>query len=228
MIVDRVCDPLRGSAWSRCKNSFFFAILAVCGRTLCGDRRGRGAKTRFFFFFFLRCADEPSAGIGVVEVQQLEVFCDFCLPARPSQCGDWRGRGAKTRFFAILAVCGRNPLRGSVWSRYKNSRFFAISVCPRDPLRGLAWSRCKNSVLCDSCGVRTNPLRGSAWSRCENSRFFAFLRCADESCAGIVRVDVAPCEFVLVVRVEALSRWKIAALKRRCILRGAPPQLSSG
>ena len=45
-------DPLRGSAWSRCKNSRFFAISAVLA--------------------------QPSAGIGVVEVQKLEVFCDFC------------------------------------------------------------------------------------------------------------------------------------------------------
>ena len=41
-------DPRRESAWSRCKNSRFFAISAV------------------------------PAGIGVVEVQKLEVFCDFC------------------------------------------------------------------------------------------------------------------------------------------------------
>ena len=26
----------------------------------------------------------PSAGIGVVEVQKLEVFCDFCVLAQPS------------------------------------------------------------------------------------------------------------------------------------------------
>ena len=45
-------DPLRGSAWSRCKNPWFFAISAVPA--------------------------QPSAGIGVVEVQKLEVFCDCC------------------------------------------------------------------------------------------------------------------------------------------------------
>ena len=46
----------------------------------------------------------PSAGIGVVEVQKLEVFCDFC-GARATLCGDRRGRGAKTHgFFAISAV----------------------------------------------------------------------------------------------------------------------------
>ena len=39
-------DPLRGSAWSRCKNPWFFAISAVLA--------------------------QPSAGIGVVEVQKLK------------------------------------------------------------------------------------------------------------------------------------------------------------
>ena len=41
---------------------------------------------------------QPSAGIGVVEVQKLEVFCGFC-GARATLCGDRRGRGAKTRGF---------------------------------------------------------------------------------------------------------------------------------
>ena len=46
-------DPLRGSAWSRCKNPWFFAISNLLAR--------------------------PSAGIGVVEVQKLKVFCDFVV-----------------------------------------------------------------------------------------------------------------------------------------------------
>ena len=40
----------------------------------------------------------PSVGIGVVEVQKLEGFCDFVW-ARATLCGDRRGR-----FFAISAV----------------------------------------------------------------------------------------------------------------------------
>ena len=43
--------------------------------TLCGDRRGRGAKTHGFFAI-CKVPARPSAGIGVVEVQKLEVFCD--------------------------------------------------------------------------------------------------------------------------------------------------------
>ena len=62
-------DPLRGSEWSRCKNPwFFFAISAVCG-----DRRGRGAKTQWFFAISAVLA-RPSAGIGVVEVQNSRIF----------------------------------------------------------------------------------------------------------------------------------------------------------
>ena len=38
--------------------------------------------------------NRPSAGIGVVEVQKLEFFYDFC-GARATLCGDRRGRGAK-------------------------------------------------------------------------------------------------------------------------------------
>ena len=60
--------------------------------------------------------NRPSAGIGVVEVQKLEVFCDFC-GARATLCGDRRGRGAKTRGFLRFLRRSRNPLRGSAWSR---------------------------------------------------------------------------------------------------------------
>ena len=108
-------DPLRGSAWSRCKPQVVFA--------------------------FLRCADEPSAGIGVVDVQKLKVFAISDLPARPSAgigvvevqklelflrfCGarmnDRRGRGTKARFvFAISDL----PARPS--TSFCTSRFFAF------------------------------------------------------------------------------------------------------
>ena len=70
-------NRLRGSAWSRCKNPWFFAISKVPAR--------------------------PSAGIGVVEVQKPMVFCDFC-GARATLCGDRRGRGAKTQGFLRLLL----------------------------------------------------------------------------------------------------------------------------
>ena len=143
LIVDWACDPLRGAAWWRCENSRFFAISDLL----------RGSNSRFFAF--LRCAGEPSAvqgsawsryknlrifaisdlparpsaGIGVVEVQKLEVFCDFCLPVRPP------GIGVVNRCFLRFLRCPRDPQRGSAWSRCKNSRFFAVLIlrCADEP-----------------------------------------------------------------------------------------------
>ena len=43
------------------------------------------------------------ARIGVVEVQKLEVFCNFC-GARATLCGNRRGRGAKTQGFLRLLL----------------------------------------------------------------------------------------------------------------------------
>ena len=111
-------DPLRGSAWSRCKNSIVFTIFCdfvLARATLCGDRRGRGAKTRVFFYYFfsiLFWLARPSAGIGVVEVQKLAEFLRF------------------------LRFCfgSRDPLRGSAWSRCNNSWFLRFCFGSRDPL----------------------------------------------------------------------------------------------
>ena len=118
-------DPLRGSAWSRCKNPWFFAISNMPAR--------------------------PSAGIGVVEVQKPMVFCDF-QHARATLCGDRRGRGAKTHGFLRLPTCPRDPLRGSAWSRCKNSRFFAISAMLAQPSAGIGVVEVQNlEVFCDFC-----------------------------------------------------------------------------
>ena len=56
----------------------FMVFVDFCGAraTLCGDRRGRGAKTHGFFAISAVLA-RPSAGIGVVEVQKPMFFCDF-------------------------------------------------------------------------------------------------------------------------------------------------------
>ena len=136
-------EPLRGSAWSRCKNSRCFAISPVLAR--------------------------PSAGIGVVEVQKLEVFCNFC-GARATLCGNRRGRGAKTRGFLQFLKFPRDPLRGSAWSRCKNSRFFAISKVPARPSAGIGVVVQKLEAFCVLRRPR-NALRESAWWRCKNSRF---------------------------------------------------------
>ena len=151
-----------------------------CGAraTLCGDRRGRGSKTRGFLRF-LRCPRNllrgsawskckssrcfaisavparPAAGIGVVEVQKLEVFLRF-LRCSPTLCGDRRGRGAKTQAFLRFLRCSRNPLRGLAWSRCKNSRCFAISsAVPAQPSAGIGVVEVqKLEVFCDFYGAR--------------------------------------------------------------------------
>ena len=94
-------NPLRGSAWSRCKNSRFFAISKVPARPSAGIGVVEVQKPMVFAMFNLLA--RPSAGIGVVEVQKLEVFCDFC-GARATLCGDRRSRGAKTRGFLRLLL----------------------------------------------------------------------------------------------------------------------------
>ena len=166
-------------------------------------------------FAFLRRADEPSVGIGVVEVQKLEVFCDSC--------------GARA-----------TPLRGSAWSRCKNSRFFFCVFAVRG--RTLCGDRrgrgARSQDFLRFCGARMNPLRGSAWSRFSVfSRFFAILAVPARPSAGIGMVEVqklevvfrvfacrralavAPCKFVFVSAnplrrtcVKALLLWRRAIL----------------
>ena len=165
------CDPLRGSAWSRCKNPWFFAISNLLAR--------------------------PSAGIGVVEVQKPMVFCDF-YPARATLCGDRRGRGAKTHGFLRFLKFPRDPLRGSAWSRCKNPWFFAISILLARPSAGIGVVEVqKPMVFCDFCGARAT-LRGSAWSRCKNPCFFSSNSAVlAQPSAGIGVVEVQKLEFFL-------------------------------
>ena len=126
-------DPLRGSAWSRCKNPWFFPISDMPARPSAGIGVVEVQKPMVFaisnmparpsagtgvvevqkpmVFAISNMPARPSAGTGVVEVQKPMVFCDFCS-ACATLCGDRRGRGAKTegflrflrRFFAIFVV----------------------------------------------------------------------------------------------------------------------------
>ena len=83
--------------------------------TLCGFRRGRGAKT-VVFFTFLDLRGQPSAGFGVVAVLKPSFFyVSFC--ARTTLCGFHRGRGAKTVVFLRFLICADNPLRLIAGSR---------------------------------------------------------------------------------------------------------------
>ena len=158
-------DPLRGSAWSRCKNPWFFAISNLLARpsagigvvevqkpmvfcdfyparaTLCGDRRGRGAKTHGFLRF-LRCSRDPLRGSAWSRCKNPWFFAISILLAQPS-AGIGVVEVQKPMFFLRFLRCSRNPLRESAWSRCKNSRFFATFVVrtgPRELSRG--WRAC--------------------------------------------------------------------------------------
>ena len=126
-----------------------------------------------------------SAGIGVVEVQKLEVLCDF-YSSRATLCGDRRGRGAKNLRFLRFLKFPRDPLRGSAWSRSKDSRFFAISKVPARPSAGIGVVEVqKLELILRFLRCSRNPLRESAWSRCKNSRFFCVFCCSNWS-SGVV------------------------------------------
>ena len=120
----------------------------------------------------------------MVEVQKLEVFCDFC-GARATLCGDRRGRGAKTRGFLRCLTCSRDPLRGSAWSRCKNSRFLRCLTCSRDPLRGSAWSRCKNSRFFAISAVLAQPSAGIGVVEVQKLEVFCDFCCSNWS-SGVV------------------------------------------
>ena len=135
--------------------------------------------------------NRPSAGIGVVEVQKLEVFCNFVIVfcparlsvgigvvevqnfcdfalARATLCEDRRGRGAKTRGFLRFCFGSRDPLRGSAWSRCKNSFFLVILA--RATLCGDRRG-CKNSWFFATFVVRAGPWELSRGSRaCSQDR----------------------------------------------------------
>ena len=171
-------------------------LPTIGNATLCGDRRGRGAKTRGF----LRCLICPRnpAEIGV----QTQGFLRFFCGARATFCGDRRGRGAKTRFCLRFLRCPRNLLRGSAWSRCKNSKlFFAFFAVPARPSAEIGVVEVqKLGVFLRFLRCPRDPLRGSAWSRCKNSRFFCVFFCGARA---------TPAE---IVRVEALSLWRRAIL----------------
>ena len=159
-------DPLRGSAWSRWKNPWFFAMSAAPA--------------------------QPSARIGVVEVEKPMVFLR-CL-RRP-----------------------RNPLRGSAWSRCKNPWFFAISAAPAQPSAGIGVVEVqKLKVFCNFCGARA--MRELAWSRCKNPWFFAISAAPAQPSAGIGSGRGFFCNFCG-ARATLCGNWRGRGAKTRGFLR---------
>ena len=192
-------DPLWESAWSRCKNPWFFPMFYLLAHPLRESAWSR-CKNPWFFAMFNLLA-RPSAGIGVVEVQKLEVFCDF-RGARATLCGDRRGRGAKTRGFLRFLKFPRDPLRESAWSRCKNPWFFPMFNLLAHPLRESAWSRGKNPWFFAMFNLLARPSAGSAWSRCKNSRFFAISAVLAQPSAGIGVVEVQKLGFLRLLLFE--------------------------
>ena len=95
--------PLRGSAWSMCKNCLSFAILAVHARPPAGIGVVDVQKLSVCLFAILAVHARPSGVIGVVDVQKLFVFCDSC-GARAAPCGDRRVDVQK--LFVFCDSCG--------------------------------------------------------------------------------------------------------------------------
>ena len=93
-------DPLRGSAWSRCKNPWFFCDFHHARATLCGDRRGRG--TTHGFLRFPTCPRDPLRGSAWLKCKNPWFLRFPTCPRNPLR--DRRGRGAKTRGFLRLLL----------------------------------------------------------------------------------------------------------------------------
>ena len=113
--------------------------------TLCGDRRGRCAKTEVFTC--LRGARNPMRRSARLMCKICVFFCDSCGT--------------------------RSPLRRSAWSMCKNCGSLRLLRRARGPLRGSAWSmRCAKTGLLRFSTYPRDPLRGSAWqeSGCDDAR----------------------------------------------------------
>ena len=139
-------DPLRGSAWSRCKNPWFFCDFQHARATLCGDRRGRGAKTHGFLRFLK-------------------------FPRDPLRGSAW-SRCKNSRFFAISAVLARPSAGIGVVEVQKPMVFFAISAVLARPSAGIGVVEVqKPMVFCDFCGARAT-LCGDRCGRGAKTRGF--------------------------------------------------------
>ena len=191
-------DPLRGSAWPRCKNSRILRFLWCPRNPLRGSAWSR-YKNSSCFVSFLRCADEPSAGIGVVEVQKLEDFAILAV----SRCKNSR------LFFVFLRCADEGPCLsirsrcGAVRNRLRVST---------NPLRRSCVSKRSR------CGaVRFYYSQNGLWK----------LSCGLRACFRNRAVAGSIPPWSAAAPAQAKNR-KIATLKRRRIARGAPPQLSSG
>lgn len=96
-----------------------FAAFVWSDGTFCGDRRSRCAKARVSCNFYLG-RTEPSAGIGVTDVQKLRAFSTVLSRMRQTIC-------ANTEGFCDLFFGSVNPVQGSCVT--KRSRCGSARVC---------------------------------------------------------------------------------------------------
>ena len=148
-----------------------------------------------FFLAFLAVPARPSAGIGVVEVQKLMFF------------------------FLRFWRCPRDPLRGSAWSRCKNSSFFCVFDMPARPSAEIGV-------------VEVQPARPSAEIgvfEVQKLEVFALFFCGARATLAFA---VAPCEFFLVsanpLRRSCVSKRSRCGAVLFCCSRNGLSKLSCG
>ena len=164
-------------------------LPTIGNATLCGDRRGRGAKLKVFFFAFFG-------------------------GARATLCGDRRGRGAKnSRFFALIDMPARPSAGIGVVEVQKLEILFWFLICPRDPLRRSAWSRCKNSKFWRFFDMPARPSAEIGVVEVQKLEvFFAFFAVPARPSAEIGVVEVQKLEVFL-----CFLRCPRGPLRRSCV-----------
>ena len=208
-----------------CKNCVF-CDSCVTHATLCGDRRGRGAKAAY--------------------------FCDSCV-THANLCGDRHGRCAKTVFFAILAAHARPSAGiGVVEMQKLRACFLRLLLRARDPLRESAWSMstkdfcgielaratlCANRggrcvvaarFLCDSCCARAALCGGRRGRDAKTAGVFWNFQlgratlCGDRACR--IALAMVPCESSRFARdplrgLRVLDRSRLTLPGLRAIVR---------
>ena len=216
----------------------------VGNATLCGDRRGRGAKTRGFLRFlicprdplrrsawsrcknsrflrFLICPHDPLRGSAWSRCKSSRFFCGFFAVPRATLCGDRRGRGAKTRgFFAFFCSA-----RATLWDRACRS---ALAMAPCDFVaREVAFGSCL--VVCapafaiPQSRVRFPP--GPRQLRLENRSFQVQTSYAERAPAAPAGKAQLLSTDVVCGACSHSSGWKIATSKYKRSTRSTLPQL---
>ena len=146
--------PSAGIGVVKVQKPMVFCDFYSSRATLCGDRRGRGAKAHVFVAISAVLA-QRSVGSGVVEVQKREVFCDFCCSSWSSGVFSWfarlRPEPAGRGFDSSLVRGGRRKMQlafaQSKWHRATCADQLAPTSLRRAPcLEQLAQSNLRRAT----------------------------------------------------------------------------------